>query len=141
MDTVLSNSVAPRRFSAALTAIFAALALLLAAIGIYGVVSYTVSQRTQEIGIRMALGAQQGNVRRMILVHTLKLTLLGVALGLTGALALVRYLGSLLFGVHMYDPVTFVGVPLLLVVVALLASYLPMRRALRVDPFAALRYE
>ena len=141
MDALLSESVAPRRFSAALTGVFAALALLLAAIGIYGVVSYTVSQRTQEIGIRMALGAQQGNVRRIILLHTFKLTLLGVALGLAGAFALVRYLASLLYGVHAYDPITFLGVPVLLMIVAFLASYLPMRRALRVDPFVALRHE
>jgi ABC-type antimicrobial peptide transport system permease subunit len=103
--------------------------------------SYTVSQRTQEIGIRMALGAQPSTVRSMILGHTLKLTLLGVALGLAGAFALVRFLDSLLFGVGDYDAATFVGVPFVLAGVAMLASYIPARRAIRVDPLVALRYE
>jgi len=141
MDELLSDSVSPHRFSAVLTGIFAALALLLAAIGIYGVMSYSVSQRTQEIGIRMALGAQPGSVRSMILGHTLKLTLLGVGIGLAGAFALVRFLASLLFGVSTYDPLTFVSVPLLLAAVAMAASYVPARRAVRVDPLVALRYE
>jgi putative ABC transport system permease protein len=141
MDALLADSVSPHRFSAALIGIFAALALLLAAIGIYGVMSYTVSQRTQEIGIRMALGAQPASVRSMILGHTLKLTLLGVALGLAGAFALVRFLDSLLFGVGAYDAVTFVGVPFVLAAVAMLAAYVPARRAVRVDPLVALRYE
>jgi predicted permease len=141
MDGLLSESVSPHRFSAALTGIFAGLALLLAAIGIYGVMSYTVSQRTQEIGIRMALGAQPANVRRMILGHSLKLTLLGVALGLAGAFAFVQLLASMLFGVGTYDPVTFIGVPLLLAAVAMVASFIPARRAVRVDPLVALRYE
>jgi putative ABC transport system permease protein len=138
---MVADSVSPHRFSATLTAVFAALALLLAAIGIYGVMSYTVSQRTQEIGIRMALGAQPRDVRRMILRHTLKLVLGGVALGLAGALALVRFLASLLYGVGAYDLVTFVGVPVLLAAVAFAASYIPTRRAVRVDPLVALRYE
>ena len=103
--------------------------------------SYSVSQRTQEIGIRMALGAQPASVRGMVLKHTLKLTLLGVALGLAGAFALVRFLDRLLFGVGSYDAVTFVGVPFLLAAVAMLASYLPARRAVRVDPLVALRFE
>jgi putative ABC transport system permease protein len=141
MDALLSDSLSLHRFSAALIAIFAALALLLAAIGIYGVMSFTVSQRTQEIGIRMALGAQPATVRGMVLKHTLKLTLLGIALGLAGAFALVRFLDSLLFGVGSYDAVTFVGVPFLLAAVAMLASYLPARRAVRVDPLVALRFE
>jgi putative ABC transport system permease protein len=141
MDGLISDSVSPRRFSALLVGIFAGLALLLAAIGIYGVMSYTVSQRTQEIGLRMALGAQLTNVRGMILAQTLKLTLIGVGLGLAGAFALARFLASLLFGVGTYDPVTFLGVALLLVGVALAASYVPARRAMRVDPIVALRYE
>ncbi len=141
MDGLLSDSVSPRRFSAVLVGIFAALALLLAAIGIYGVMSYTVSQRTQEIGLRMALGAQLTNVRGMILGQTLKLTLIGVGLGLAGAFVLARFLASLLFGIGTYDPVTFLGVALLLVAVALGASYIPARRAMRVDPIVALRYE
>jgi putative ABC transport system permease protein len=141
MDGLMSDSVSPRRFSAVLVGIFAALALFLAAIGIYGVMSYTVSQRTQEIGVRMALGAQLGNVRGMILGQTLKLTLIGVGIGLAGAFVVARFLTSLLFGVGTYDPVTFAGVALLLVGVAIAASYIPARRAMRVDPIVALRYE
>jgi putative ABC transport system permease protein len=141
MDGLLSDSVSPRRFSAVLVGIFAALALLLAAIGIYGVMGYTVTQRTQEIGLRMALGAQLTNVRGMILGQTLKLTLIGVGLGLAGAFVLARFLASLLFGIGTYDPVTFLGVALLLIGVALAASYIPARRAMRVDPIVALRCE
>jgi putative ABC transport system permease protein len=141
MDGLISDSVSPRRFSAVLVGIFAALALLLAAIGIYGVMSYTVSQRRQEIGLRMALGAQLTNVRRMILGQTLELTLIGVGLGLAGAFVVARFLSSLVFGVGTYDPVTFFSVALLLIVVALTASYIPARRAMRVDPIVALRYE
>jgi putative ABC transport system permease protein len=141
MDRLISDSVSPRRFSSALVAIFAGLALLLAAVGIYGVMSYTVSQRTQEIGVRMALGAQMSSVRRMILGQTLRLTLLGVGLGLAGALVVARFLTSMLFGVGMYDPVTFLAVAGLLIVVALAASYIPARRAMRVDPIVALHYE
>jgi putative ABC transport system permease protein len=141
MDGLLSDSVSPRRFSAVLVGIFAALALLLAAIGIYGVMSYTVSQRTQEIGLRLALGAQLTNVRGMILGQSLKLTLIGVGLGLAGAFVLARFLASLLFGIGSYDPVTYLGVAFLLVAVALAASYIPARRAMRVDPIVALRNE
>ena len=141
MDSLISDSVSPRRFSSVLVAIFAGLALLLAAIGIYGVTSYTVSQRTQEIGLRMALGAQTHSVRHMILGQTLKLTLIGVAAGLTGSYLLAQFLASLLFGVGMHDPQTFLGVAALLIAVALAASYIPARRAMRVDPIVALRYE
>jgi putative ABC transport system permease protein len=141
MDNLISGSVSPRRFSSALVTIFAGLALLLAAIGIYGVMSYTVSQRRQEIGLRMALGAQLASVQRMILGQTLKLTLLGVGLGLAGAFVVARFLTSMLFGVGVYDPVTFVGVAALLIAVALMAAYVPARRAMRVDPIVALRYE
>jgi putative ABC transport system permease protein len=141
MDGLMSDSISPRRFSAVLVGIFATLALLLAAIGIYGVMSYTVGQRTQEIGVRMALGAQLASVRGMILGQTLKLTLIGVGVGLTVAFVVARFLTSLLFGVGTYDPVTFVGVALLLVGVAMAASYIPARRAMRVDPIVALRYE
>jgi putative ABC transport system permease protein len=141
MDALLSDSISSRRFSALLIGAFAALAVVLAAVGIYGVVSYTVSQRTQEIGIRMALGAQPRDIQGMILGHSVKLTLMGVGLGLAGAFALVRFLTSLLFGVGAYDAVTFIGVSLLLAAVAVAAAYLPARRAVRVDPLVALRYE
>jgi len=141
MDNLISDSVSPRRFSSVLVAIFAGLALVLAAVGIYGVMSYTVSRRTQEIGVRMALGAQLASVRRMILGQTLKLALMGVGLGLAGAFVVARFLTSMLFGVGMYDPATFLGVAALLIAVALAASYIPARRAMRVDPIVALRYE
>jgi len=141
MDNLVSGSVSPGRFSSVLVAIFAGLALLLAAIGIYGVMSYTVSRRTQEIGVRMALGAQLASVQGMILRQTLKLTLFGVALGLAGAFVVARFLTSLLFGIGIYDPLTFLGVASLLIAVAQAASYIPARRAMRVDPIVALRYE
>jgi len=141
MDNLISESVSPRRFSSVLVAIFAGLALLLAAVGIYGVTSYTVSQRTQEIGLRIALGAQTHAVRRLILGQTLKLTLIGVTVGLVGSYLLAQFLASLLFGVGMHDPLTFLGVAVLLIAVALAASYIPARRAMRVDPMVALRYE
>jgi putative ABC transport system permease protein len=141
MDELLSDSVAPRRFAAVLIGTFAGLALLLAAVGIYGVTSYTVNQRTQEIGIRMALGAQPADVRGLILVRTMRLACCGVALGLVGAFALTRYLGSLLYEVRAFDPATFVVVSIVLAGAALAACYLPARRAMRVDPMVALRYE
>jgi len=141
MDELLSDSVAPRRFAAVLIGAFAGLALLLAAVGIYGVTSYTVNQRTQEIGIRIALGAQPADVRGLILGRTMRLAVCGVALGLAGALALTRYLGSLLYQVRPFDPATFVVVSLILAGAALAACYVPARRAMRVDPMVALRYE
>jgi putative ABC transport system permease protein len=141
MDDLLSHSVSPRRFSAVLIGIFAAVALLLAAIGIYGVMSYVVGRRTHEIGIRMALGAQPADVRGLVIGRSVKLAAIGVAIGLAGALALTRLLSSLLFQVKPSDPLTFAGVALLLVAVALLACYVPARRAMRVDPMIALRYE
>src|SRR2546429_383643 len=137
MDALLSDSLSPRLFSAVLIGGFAILALALAAVGIYGVMSYTVSQRRQEIGIRMALGAQPGNVQSMILGHSVKLTLIGVGLGLAGAFALVRFLTSLLFGVGAYDAVTFIGVPVLLaadwILAAVASRTAPLRVALRVS--------
>jgi ABC-type antimicrobial peptide transport system permease subunit len=141
MDNLIADSVSPRRFSCVLVAIFAALALLLSAIGIYGVMSYTVSQRTQEIGLRMALGAQVVNVRGMILGQALKLTLVGVALGLAGAFAAGRFLASLVFGVSTHDTLIFFGAAMLLVAVALVASWTPAQRAMRVDPIIALRHD
>jgi putative ABC transport system permease protein len=134
-------TTAQRRFLVLLLSIFAVTALALAAIGLYGVIAYSVSRRTHEIGIRMALGAQAADVLRLIIGQGLRLILIGIALGLAGALALTRMLADLLFDVSPRDPITFAAIPLLLVGVALLASYLPARRATKVDPMVALRHE
>jgi putative ABC transport system permease protein len=141
MREVLSESVAPRRFNMLLLAAFAGLALLLASIGIYGVMSYSVSQYTHEIGIRMALGASAANVLRLIVREGMTLVSIGLAVGAAGALALTRVMSSLLFDVKPADPATFASVSVLLAVVAFAASYIPARRATRVDPMIALRYE
>jgi len=140
-DEIISKSLAAQRFSMILLGVFAALALLLASVGIYGVISYVVGQRTHEIGIRMALGAERLHILRLILGRGAMLALAGVALGLGSALGLTRLMASLLYGVRATDPTTFVGVALLLALVALAACYFPARRASRVDPMVALRYE
>jgi putative ABC transport system permease protein len=141
LDMFLSKAVARPRFQSVLLASFAGLALLLAAIGIFGVMSYSVAQRTHEIGIRVALGAQSDQVMRLVVGQGLLLALIGTAGGLAGAFALTRYLRTLLFNVSPTDWLTFTAVPLLLCAVALAASYFPARRAMRVDPMQALRYE
>jgi len=141
MTTVVSRSVWLQRFYVILFAVFAALALVLAMVGIYGVMSYAVTQRTQEIGIRMALGAQAADVLKLILGNGMALITIGVAIGLAGAFALTRLLASLLFGVAPRDIKTFLGVSAVLIVVALLACFIPARRATKVDPLVALKYE
>jgi len=141
MHEVAAASFAARRFNMLLLAIFAGLALVLAAVGIYGVMSYAVTQRTKEIGIRMALGAQASDVLKLIVRNGMTLTLIGTAAGLAGALALTRLMTSMLFGVTPTDVRTFATVSLVLIVVAFLACYLPARRATKVDPLLALRYE
>ncbi|MGB7921785.1 MAG: ABC transporter permease [Pyrinomonadaceae bacterium] len=141
MTEVAAASVAGQRFNMLLLGIFAAVALMLAAVGIYGVISYTVTQRTHEIGIRMALGAQTRDVLKLILGQGLLLAVIGVVIGIAGAFALTRVMTSLLFNVSATDPATFASVALLLVCVALLASYIPARRAMKVDPMIALRDE
>jgi putative ABC transport system permease protein len=141
MEQLLAESSALRRFQTWLFGLFAALALVIATVGIYGVISYAVSQRTHEIGIRMALGAQVGDVLRMLVSQGIRLALIGVALGLAAALALTRIMKNLLFNVSATDPATFALIALLLVVVALIASYIPARRATKVDPMVALRHD
>ena len=141
MDEVVSNSFAARRLSMILLGVFASLALLLACVGIYGVISYLVSQRTREIGVRMALGAQRDDVLRLVLGHGARMALIGVAIGVAAALALTRLMSRLLFGVSATDPLTFAGVAILLTLVALAACYIPARRAMRLDPIAALRHD
>ncbi|HEY7547832.1 MAG TPA: ABC transporter permease [Blastocatellia bacterium] len=141
MEQLLNRSVAEPRFRTLLLASFAAVAMILASVGIYGVISYQVSERTREIGIRMALGADSGAVLKLVLVHGLKLVGAGTALGLASAFALTRVLSNLLFGVQATDPMIFAGVSLLLVIVAMLACFMPARRATKIYPVEALRYE
>jgi putative ABC transport system permease protein len=140
-EEIVADSMANRRFSMVLLSIFAALALLLSSIGIYGVISFVVGQRTHEIGIRIALGAQQTDVLRLMLGEGMKMALVGVGIGIVVALALTRLMVRMLYGVSATDPITFAAVAIVLTVVALFACYIPARRAMRVDPIVALRYE
>ncbi len=141
MDQLLADSLSRSRFTMLLLGIFSVVALVLASVGIYGLIAYSVTQRTQELGIRIALGAQRRDVLRLVLAQGTRLTLLGVAIGVLAALVLSRLLAALLFGVSATDPLTFAGVAGLLMLVALLACYVPARRAMRVDPMVALHYE
>jgi predicted permease len=141
MDQLMSNSISQRRFNMLLLSIFAVVALLMASVGIYGVISYSVTQRTHEIGIRMALGAQRKDILQMVMKQGMGLALLGIAAGLVASFGLTRIMSSLLFEVSATDPITFAGISLLLIVVALFACYIPARRAMSVDPMVALRYE
>ena len=141
MEEIVSRAVARQRFSTMLLGIFATLALVLSAVGIYGVMSYSVAQRTREIGIRMALGAQRSDVLKMTVKQGVKLVVAGVAIGLVSAFVLTRVMASLLFGVSATDPTTFISISAVLLVVAVLASYIPALRATRVDPMVALRYQ
>ena len=141
MEQVIGTTTAPRRFNALLLGVFAAIALTLAILGIYSVISYSITLRTQEIGIRMALGANGLGILIMVLRQGIVLTAIGAAIGLIGALALTRWMSSLLFGVSATDPATYVIVLLVALGAALLACSIPARRATRVDPLVALRYE
>jgi predicted permease len=141
LEDLVDEDLAPWQVQASLLGGFAGLALLLASLGVYAVLSFTVAQQMQEIGVRVALGAQPRDVLRMVFSHGLKLFLFGAVIGLVAALALSRALGHLLYGVTASDPISFAGVTLLLAAVTLLACYIPARRAMRVDPMVALRYE
>ena len=141
MEPLMQGSTAETNFILLLLGIFAAMALLLAAVGIYAVISYSVEQRTHEIGIRMALGAEQKDALRLVLGQAFKLVLAGVAVGICGALALTRFLAGLLYGVKPTDPLTLTAVSIILIGVAMLACYIPARRATKIDPTVALRYE
>jgi putative ABC transport system permease protein len=141
VDDVITESVAPQRLNMLLLGIFAGLALVLAAVGLYGVISYSVSQRTREIGIRIALGASHKSVLRLVVSQGISLALIGVAIGITASLFLTKLMATLLFGVSVTDPITFVAISLLLIGVTTVASIVPARRAMKVDPMVALRYE
>ena len=141
MDEVVARSVSRQRFNMWLMTVFGGTALVLAAIGIYGMMAYTVEQRTQEIGIRLALGADSGDVRRLVVFQGMRLSVIGGLVGIGAAFGLSRVIASFLFGVRTNDPLVLVAIPVLLTAVALAAVWLPARRATAIDPVVALRYE
>ncbi len=141
MDEVVGSSISRQNFDMLLLTIFAASALVLAIIGIYGVLSYTIAQRSREIGVRMALGAGRADLRNLVLRQGMRLAIAGVLIGVCAAVGLVRFIASFLFGVTTWDPIVFLSVPLLLLSAALVAVWLPARRATRIDPMQALRSE
>jgi putative ABC transport system permease protein len=141
MDDVVAGATARPRFTLVLLATFAGVALVLAAVGIYGVISYAVSRRTHEIGVRMALGATPRNVVRLIVGQGMRVVAVGVAVGLAGALLVTRLMTNVVYGIRVTDPLTYAAVSVLLVVVALVASYVPARRATRIDPLASMRVD
>jgi putative ABC transport system permease protein len=139
MDDVIAGATAGARFTLVLLATFAVVALVLAAVGIYGVISYAVSRRTHEIGVRVALGASPSTVVRLVIAQGMRVVAVGVAVGLAGSLVASRLMTRLVYGVSVTDPLTYTGVAALLAVVALVASYIPARRATRIDPLVAMR--
>ncbi len=141
MEDIVHESMAPTRWSMMLIGTFAAIALTLATLGVFGVLSYVVAQRTRELGIRVALGASPGALRRMVVGRGLRLAIAGIGIGLAAGLGVTRLMSSLLFGVSPTDPITYIGVAVILFAIASLASYLPARRATSVDPIQALRTE
>jgi ABC-type antimicrobial peptide transport system permease subunit len=141
MEEVVSRSTARDSFNMLLLTIFGAVALILAAIGIYGLMAYSVQQRTQELGIRMALGADRSTIRNLVVWHGMRLAIIGTVLGIAAAFGLTRLIASFLFGVKSWDPIVFVTVPIILSAVALLAVWLPATRAAKLDPMQALRVE
>lgn len=141
MDEIVSRSTSRQDFNMTLLTIFGAIALVLAAIGIYGLMAYSVEQRTQEIGVRMALGADRADIRKLVVWSGMKLALVGIVIGIGAAFGLTRLIASFLFGVKTWDPTAFIAVPLILLAVALLAVWLPAMRASRVEPMRALRVE
>ncbi len=141
MESMIGKTLAARRFAMRLLGVFAFAALVLASVGIYGVISYLVGQRTREIGVRVALGAGRGDVLRLVLSSGARLTFLGIGIGVVASLGLTRLMARMLYGVSAADPLTYFGVAVVLAVVAMSACYVPTRRAMRVDPVVALRYE